>query len=157
MHSNPRFISVGRPASIASRNSEAQWSWPGGRGRSQSNPPLDPMFPTWSTSHVLVLVSAIFSRQSFGIFATICIIPTSHAPVAQLDRVPGYEPGGRAFESLRARHTNRKGLPFFGRPFLFPKFLHASVWPSIHLSVRIALTTAREKRNGQERSASMSC
>ena len=26
-----------------------------------------------------------------------------HAPVAQLDRVPGYEPGGREFESLRAR------------------------------------------------------
>ena len=26
------------------------------------------------------------------------------APVAQLDRVPGYEPGGREFESLRARH-----------------------------------------------------
>jgi hypothetical protein len=28
----------------------------------------------------------------------------SNAPVAQLDRVPGYEPGGREFESLRARH-----------------------------------------------------
>ncbi len=28
-----------------------------------------------------------------------------HAPVAQLDRVPGYEPGGREFESLRARHS----------------------------------------------------
>lgn len=27
----------------------------------------------------------------------------SNAPVAQLDRVPGYEPGGREFESLRAR------------------------------------------------------
>ena len=27
-----------------------------------------------------------------------------HAPVAQLDRVPGYEPGGRRFESFRARH-----------------------------------------------------
>ncbi len=27
-----------------------------------------------------------------------------HAPVAQLDRVPGYEPGGRPFESVRARH-----------------------------------------------------
>ena len=27
----------------------------------------------------------------------------SKAPVAQLDRVPGYEPGGREFESLRAR------------------------------------------------------
>ena len=27
-----------------------------------------------------------------------------NAPVAQLDRVPGFEPGGRGFESLRARH-----------------------------------------------------
>ena len=30
---------------------------------------------------------------------------TKHAPVAQLDRVPGYELGGREFESLRARQT----------------------------------------------------
>jgi hypothetical protein len=29
----------------------------------------------------------------------------SKAPVAQLDRVHGYEPCGREFESLRARHT----------------------------------------------------
>jgi hypothetical protein len=28
----------------------------------------------------------------------------NQAPVAQLDRVPGFEPGGREFESLRARH-----------------------------------------------------
>ena len=27
----------------------------------------------------------------------------NHAPVAQLDRVSGYEPEGREFESLRAR------------------------------------------------------
>ena len=27
-----------------------------------------------------------------------------YAPVAQLDRAPGYEPGGREFESLRAHH-----------------------------------------------------
>ena len=27
-----------------------------------------------------------------------------NAPVAQLDRVPGYELGGRRFESFRARH-----------------------------------------------------
>ena len=27
-----------------------------------------------------------------------------HAPVAQMDRVLGYEPRGREFESLRARH-----------------------------------------------------
>jgi hypothetical protein len=30
-----------------------------------------------------------------------------HAPVAQLDRAPGYEPGGREFESLRARQFQR--------------------------------------------------
>ena len=29
-----------------------------------------------------------------------------YAPVAQLDRVRGYEPRGREFESLRARHKN---------------------------------------------------
>ena len=28
------------------------------------------------------------------------------APVAQLDRASGYEPEGREFESLRARHSN---------------------------------------------------
>ena len=35
----------------------------------------------------------------------ICIMRGSNgcAPVAQLDRVLGYEPRGRAFESLRAR------------------------------------------------------
>jgi hypothetical protein len=32
---------------------------------------------------------------------------TFGAPVAQLDRVPGYEPGGRGFESLRARQINQ--------------------------------------------------
>ena len=38
------------------------------------------------------------------------------APVAQLDRVPGYEPGGRRFESFRARHAAQKGSPP-GGPF----------------------------------------
>src|SRR5882762_6681811 len=33
-----------------------------------------------------------------------CIVQLSFAPVAQLDRAPGYEPGGREFESLRAHH-----------------------------------------------------
>ena len=36
------------------------------------------------------------------------IVPPLNAPVAQLDRVPGYEPGGRTFESCQARHTNKK-------------------------------------------------
>ena len=31
-----------------------------------------------------------------------CRALSDHAPVAQLDRVPGYELGGREFESLRA-------------------------------------------------------
>jgi hypothetical protein len=41
-----------------------------------------------------------------GIFAAYL----SFAPVAQLDRAPGYEPGGREFESLRA-HQFIKTLP----------------------------------------------
>jgi hypothetical protein len=32
------------------------------------------------------------------------LVELKNAPVAQLDRVPGYEPGGREFESLQARH-----------------------------------------------------
>ena len=32
------------------------------------------------------------------------------APVAQLDRAPDYESGGRAFESLRVRHLVFSGL-----------------------------------------------
>ena len=43
------------------------------------------------------------------------------APVAQLDRVPGYEPGGRRFESFRAHHTNKKGSPK-GEPFLLVQY-----------------------------------
>lgn len=35
-----------------------------------------------------------------------CRALSNHAPVAQLDRVPGYELGGREFESLRARQKN---------------------------------------------------
>ncbi len=38
-----------------------------------------------------------------------CPIKPNNAPVAQLDRVLGYEPSGREFESLRARHKI-KGL-----------------------------------------------
>jgi hypothetical protein len=50
-----------------------------------------------------------------------------YAPVAQLDRVPGYEPGGREFESLRAHHINKKpllkrrGFLFMGRRNLNPR------------------------------------
>ena len=41
------------------------------------------------------------------------------APVAQLDRVLGYEPRGRAFESLRAHQQNQAIKPISGLAFLF--------------------------------------
>ncbi len=47
-----------------------------------------------------------------AILACTCKELNHSAPVAQLDRVPGYEPGGREFESLRARHII-KGLSDF--------------------------------------------
>jgi hypothetical protein len=34
------------------------------------------------------------------------------APVAQLDRAPDYESGGRTFESFRARHSLSRDLTF---------------------------------------------
>ena len=36
----------------------------------------------------------------------ICCIISIYVAVAQLDRVPGYEPGGRGFDSCLARHEN---------------------------------------------------
>jgi hypothetical protein len=56
------------------------------------------------------------SRSSCTPAATLLLFAPS-APVAQLDRVPGFEPGGREFESLRARHI-KKGFIIFGRPFV---------------------------------------
>ena len=41
------------------------------------------------------------------------------APVAQLDRVPDYESGGRTFESYRARHIHKEPHPTDGA-FLYP-------------------------------------
>ena len=45
---------------------------------------------TLSSGHCILIKAVLESLRS--------------APVAQLDRVPGYEPGGREFESLRARN-----------------------------------------------------
>lgn len=42
------------------------------------------------------------------------------APVAQLDRVSGYEPEGRAFESLRVRHPS-PSVPDLKRPLLLKR------------------------------------
>ena len=44
----------------------------------------------------------------------------SHAPVAQLDRVPDYESGGRMFESCRVHHLYLAGYGRrTGRPVSF--------------------------------------
>ena len=51
------------------------------------------------------------------------ITAVKNALVAQLDRVTGYEPVGRGFESLQARHTC--GEQFAHRRFLFLTFVLA--------------------------------
>lgn len=41
----------------------------------------------------------------YNCLSLLCFMQVNgNAPVAQLDRVSGYEPEGRAFESLRVRH-----------------------------------------------------
>ena len=47
----------------------------------------------------------VFQIKRLTVNSPLFIIQTFlDAPVAQLDRVSGYEPEGRAFESLRVRH-----------------------------------------------------
>ena len=53
------------------------------------------------------------SASRFGGFCFFSVpseIASKCAPVAQLDRVPGYELGGREFESLRAHHFFKRAL-----------------------------------------------
>ena len=50
-----------------------------------------------------------------------------NAPVAQLDRVPGYEPGGRRFESFRARQIAK---PLQCSGFLLPKLKSSQEFPT---------------------------
>ena len=49
-------------------------------------------------------LSAIEHRIFFCAVGLVALPEKIDAPVAQLDRVPGYEPGGRTFESFQARH-----------------------------------------------------
>ncbi len=57
------------------------------------------------------------------------------ASLAQLDRVPGYEPGGRRFESSRTRHYLEKASLMRG--FLYLMFGYEIQ----HLSTVLALPT----------------
>ncbi len=46
------------------------------------------------------------AAPNFGVLCDYGRILRTSAPVAQLDRASGYEPEGREFESLRARHSS---------------------------------------------------
>ena len=52
-----------------------------------------------------IVAETIASTLAYFPLYDILSILWHYAPVAQLDRVPGYELGGREFESLRARHS----------------------------------------------------
>ena len=57
------------------------------------------------------MAAAIGSQKGFGFRYNLMSIPAV-APLAQLDRASGYEPEGREFESLRARHSFRTSPKF---------------------------------------------
>ena len=74
-----------------------------------------------------------------------------NAPVAQLDRVPGYELGGREFESLRARHFNASDIKSLALLFLLPVFVRVPHDPSVGnarvVDVTSPLSQSMESRN----------
>ena len=57
------------------------------------------------------------TQSTLGVTVSFAIIALllSRAPLAQLDRVLGYEPRGREFESLRAHHfyPRNRAIPIF--------------------------------------------
>ena len=52
------------------------------------------------------IIILLFFLLTSVLFCAIIYIIVGYAPVAQLDRVFGYEPKGRGFESLPAYHSN---------------------------------------------------
>ncbi len=79
-----------------------------------SNPSLSAIFEP-----KIILFRKVGLTQ--GVIARI-ILASKSAPVAQLDRVPGYEPGGHTFESCRAHHflvTNTVGYERFSSRLFF--------------------------------------
>ena len=66
--------------------------------------------PAWSWLQSCLMVFASLSSSRFPASLLSDIIKRQRqthriAPLAQLDRASGYEPEGREFESLRARHS----------------------------------------------------
>src|SRR4051812_964651 len=68
---------------------------------------LSLFFSRWPELHALILFRYNFCFSSLQ----------RCAPVAQLDRVLGYEPRGRRFESFRARHSLALTSKYLSPPF----------------------------------------
>ena len=61
--------------------------------------------PSLTAIHYRPMAFFLFRCKQSVIYFTTSFERVKHrALLAQLDRVPGYEPGGRRFESSRARH-----------------------------------------------------
>src|SRR5205823_6294959 len=61
--------------------------------------------PVWTAALSYLAPPRIRYNQDLHLFTH-----NSTAPLAQLDRASGYEPEGREFESLRARHSSLPGI-----------------------------------------------
>ena len=78
-----------------------------------------------------------------------------NAPVAQLDRATGFEPVGRGFDSLRARHFLRPILNTVARSALLPRVVDLYAPPS-NDGITGASGSARPPRSPRMRAASWS-
>jgi hypothetical protein len=61
------------------------------------------------------LSASLPCAQHLTVRGTLVILPLPNALVAQLDRVPGFEPGCRRFESFRARQKVPPTFPLSGQ------------------------------------------
>ena len=83
-----------------------------------------------------LIVDIGFFLKTLAFYRSVRIMRGSDsAPVAQLDRVSGYEPEGRAFESLRAHQASMKlgtssEVPFFILAIAFASLALLPVWGS---------------------------
>jgi hypothetical protein len=78
----------------------------------QRKPP-DPQMRTFAGRKPLLPVSPKAARARPRSGLAFAALKRTRAPVAQLDRAPDYESGGREFESLRARQSQHVSKPMF--------------------------------------------
>ncbi len=84
-----------------------------------SNPSFSARFYFTNKKNLVAYTACKITATNF----VTCQKVSHYAPVAQLDRAPGYELGGREFESLRARHSFILNFTSQLFPFNFSCFL----------------------------------